>query len=518
MNLPPDQTGAIARRFLSGRARALQKSEQFFRALAELAPEGILALDADTGQIIYANGAALRLYALEPGELLERTLADFSPPEQPDGRPSEESLADYLQRTQAGEAPVFEWWFHNASDEAFIAEIMLTRLPTTHRNLVCTSLSDITDRKRAQEALQESEDKFRNFFEDVPIGLYQSMPSGQFTDVNKALTVMLGYPDQESLLETSALNLYVDDAARRQWQAIMERDGTVLEFETRLRCHDGGAIWVSENTRVIRDANGRASYYRGSLEDITDRKRAEQALREMADTERMARENLEVMIEETLATVKELQTTVAQTTRRADNVADMARRSVEVSQQGQEAVATSIEGMQVIRQRVEGIAQNILALSENTQQIGEIIASVNDIAEQSKLLALNASIEAARAGEEGKGFAVVAMEVRNLADQSREATDQIRDILNEIQQATNSTVMATEEGSKGVDLGQSLIDQAGQTIQDLAAVIDEAAQAATQIRASARQQAVGVDQLAGAMDSMRQVTAEGNLQQTGDSV
>ena len=94
------------------------------------------------------------------------------------------------------------------------------------------------------------------------------------------------------------------------------------------------------------------------------------------------------------------------------------------------------------------IAETILALSEQTQQIGDIIATVNDIADQSNLLALNAAIEAARAGEAGKGFAVVAGEVRSLAEQSRQATAQVKEILGDIQKATNTAVMVTEEGTK----------------------------------------------------------------------
>lgn len=213
-------------------------------------------------------------------------------------------------------------------------------------------------------------------------------------------------------------------------------------------------------------------------------------------------------INQTSTTAKEVLATVTQTAERAENVAKVAQRSVEVSQQGQQAVKDSVDGMQMIRHQVEAIAENILALSEKTQQIGQIIASVNDIAEQSKVLALNASIEAARAGEEGKSFAVVAMEVRNLAEQSREATDQVREILNEIQQATNTAVMATEEGIKGVDTGQNLINRAGQTIQDLAGVIREASQSASQIAASTHQQTVGMDQLSAAMGAIRQASIQ----------
>ncbi|MCL4254755.1 MAG: methyl-accepting chemotaxis protein, partial [Anaerolineae bacterium] len=135
-------------------------------------------------------------------------------------------------------------------------------------------------------------------------------------------------------------------------------------------------------------------------------------------------------------------------------------------------------------------------------------ATVNSLADQSRMLALNASIEAARAGEEGKGFAVVAMEVRNLADQNRDATIQVREILGEIQRATNGAVMVTEEGSKGVDAGQKLVNSAGDAIRNLARAIEEAAMAALQIAASTRQQTIGMDQLTSAMRTIKHATGE----------
>ena len=216
----------------------------------------------------------------------------------------------------------------------------------------------------------------------------------------------------------------------------------------------------------------------------------------------------DAVVTETTATVNEVRATVTETAERAQSVAETAQVSVDISRSGIDAVTETVEGMETIRRRVEDIADNILVLSEHTQQIGEIIATVNALADQSRMLALNASVEAARAGEEGKGFAVVAMEVRNLADQNRDATVQVREILGEIQRATNSAVMVTEEGSKGVDTGQELVNAAGGSIRDLASAIEEAAMAAMQIAASTRQQTIGMDQLTQAMRTIKHSTTE----------
>jgi methyl-accepting chemotaxis protein len=164
--------------------------------------------------------------------------------------------------------------------------------------------------------------------------------------------------------------------------------------------------------------------------------------------------------------------------------------------------------MQDIRSRVEAMAQDILELSERTQQIGEIIATVDDLADQSNLLALNATIEAAKAGDQGKGFAVVADEVRNLSEQSKQAAGQVRTILRDIQRATDAAVLATEHGTRVVGTGTVLVRQAGDQIEGLAETIRQASQAAQQIMAAAHQQSVGMDQIAQAMADINQATSQ----------
>ncbi len=213
-------------------------------------------------------------------------------------------------------------------------------------------------------------------------------------------------------------------------------------------------------------------------------------------------------VSQATTTVDEIRTIAEQLVTRSRSVADSAQRTVEVSRAGQEVSRETIAGMAQIKARVDVIEENILALSERTQQIGEIIDTVNDVASQSNMLALNAAVEAARAGEQGKGFAVVAEEVRDLADRSTQATAQVKAILSDIQKATASTAMATEEGKKGVDAGVELVEQMRNAIDQLAGVINESAQSAMQMVAGGQQQTSGMEQIAVTMQSINQATAQ----------
>lgn len=211
-------------------------------------------------------------------------------------------------------------------------------------------------------------------------------------------------------------------------------------------------------------------------------------------------------VNETTATVEEVRQTSQLSSQKVRLVADGAQQSLQVSRQGRKSAEDAVHGMNRIREQMETIAESIVSLSEQGQAIGEIIATVNDLAEQSNLLAVNAAIEAAKAGEHGKGFAVVAHEVRSLAVQSKEATAQVRTILNDIQRATNAAVMATEQGSKAVEAGERQTVEAGESIRMLADSIAESANASTQIAASGHQQMVGMEQVAQAMENIKEAS------------
>src|SRR5262249_10838453 len=147
-------------------------------------------------------------------------------------------------------------------------------------------------------------------------------------------------------------------------------------------------------------------------------------------------------VAQTVTTVEQVTQTANQAAQRAKEVGDTIKRTLEVGLTGRRTAEASVSALNQLKGRVESTAADILRLAEQAQAIGEIIASVNDIAEQTNILALNAAIEASRAGEQGKGFAVVAAEVKALADQSKKATTQVRQILGEIQRATHTAVLS----------------------------------------------------------------------------
>jgi methyl-accepting chemotaxis protein len=213
-------------------------------------------------------------------------------------------------------------------------------------------------------------------------------------------------------------------------------------------------------------------------------------------------------ISQTSATVNELRLAAEDTAQMASEVADRASRSLEVTGEATTAVGAITSAMEEIRERVDGIARDIVTLSDRTQQIGEITATVNGLADKSKLLALNASIEAARAGEHGRGFAVVAEEVTKLAEQSKQATAQVESILGDVQAATSAAVLASQEGTEVVERGLELTERAGEGIRSLSDTIQESFDAAQQIAASAHQQSVGIEQIAEAMNHVDEGTTQ----------
>jgi methyl-accepting chemotaxis protein len=209
-------------------------------------------------------------------------------------------------------------------------------------------------------------------------------------------------------------------------------------------------------------------------------------------------------VQETTATMEEINQSGNQISERSRQVAAAAEATSTAASQGMEAVQNGTRIMDSIQQQAETVAENIVTLSEKTQAVGEIIATVTDIAEQSNLLALNAAIEAAAAGEQGRSFAVVANEIKNLADQAKQATGKVRGILGDIQKGINTSVMLTEEVVKRVDSGKKQTDVVERTIHHMAESLTSSIQAFQQITAATNQQQIGFGQVTQALKNIRQ--------------
>lgn len=221
-------------------------------------------------------------------------------------------------------------------------------------------------------------------------------------------------------------------------------------------------------------------------------------------------------ISEITTTVEEVKQTAGVASHKAKHVTEAAQRTVQVSQDGRHAVDASIQSMTTVREQMRAVADSIVRLSEQSQAIGDIVASVGDLAEQSNMLGVNASIEAVKAGEHGLGFSVVAQEVKTLAEQSKQATVQVRTILMDIQKAMNQAVMVAEQSDKAVETGFNQVQTSGKTIRALAESIDESSGAALQIASSSQQQMVGMDQVAEAMENIKQASQD-NVEGTRQS-
>ncbi|NQU65227.1 MAG: methyl-accepting chemotaxis protein [SAR324 cluster bacterium] len=227
--------------------------------------------------------------------------------------------------------------------------------------------------------------------------------------------------------------------------------------------------------------------------------------------------------QQTTTTVEEVKQTSEVSSQKAQLVSESSQASTQAVQKGLAYTQNSIKEMTRVREQMNIIAASAIQLSEQGQDIANIITTVSDLAEQSNLLAVNASIEAVKAGQHGKGFGVVALEIRRLAEQSKQSTIQIRTILNDIQKAVSRTVLATEQGERVASAGEIQSKQTGEVIQELTKNITDSTQAAIQIAASSQQQLIGITQVAEAMENIKQASTQNhdsalNLKESGQNL
>ena len=211
---------------------------------------------------------------------------------------------------------------------------------------------------------------------------------------------------------------------------------------------------------------------------------------------------------EVASAVEEMTKTILENARNASSAAETAKQARLSAEQGGKVVAETVEGMKRIAQVVEVSAGTVKELGKSSDQIGEIIGVIDDIADQTNLLALNAAIEAARAGEQGRGFAVVADEVRKLAERTTKATKEIAGMIKKIQSDTAGAVASMEEGTAEVKQGMKLADRAGASLQEIVGVSQKLTDMVTQIAAASEQQSSASEQISKNVEGISKVTGE----------
>jgi methyl-accepting chemotaxis protein len=207
---------------------------------------------------------------------------------------------------------------------------------------------------------------------------------------------------------------------------------------------------------------------------------------------------------ETTATVEEVKQTATLAQEKAAEASELSEEVAERCKYGMESARQNLSMFERIQADMVLVAESIDRLNEQAGSVGDIIATVNDLAEQSNLLSVNASIEAAKAGEQGKGFTVVAQEVKNLAEQSKQAVAQVRSVLSEIQKASAAAVRAVDESRGAVEAGRVESAQGVENTKAEVEVATKAAEAALQISASTQQQLAGMEQINQAILSIRE--------------
>ncbi len=258
--------------------------------------------------------------------------------------------------------------------------------------------------------------------------------------------------------------------------------------------------------------NNLAASFSSALSDVTESVQATASASNQisSSSEEMAAgaQEQSSQTSEVASAVEQMTKTILETSKNSSIAADAAKNAGAIAKEGGKVVVETIEGMNRIAEVVSKSAATVQALGKSSDQIGEIVQVIDDIADQTNLLALNAAIEAARAGEQGRGFAVVADEVRKLAERTTKATKEIATMIRQIQKDTSGAVASMEEGTKEVERGKHLADKAGESLQQIIKGADQVVDVITQVAAASEEQSSASEQISKNIEAISNVTNE----------
>ena len=257
----------------------LRQSEGQYRLLFESNPLPMWVFDRSTLRFVAVNEAAILQYGYTEEEFLAKSITEIRP---------EEDIAvlleDILKRTAGLQNPGV--WRHRKKNGAII-DVEIVAHPLNFRGVDCMLVAahDRTERKRAEDAVRQAEEKYRGIFEDAVLGIFQATPDGRLTSVNPALARMHGYDSVEEIMaevDNVGRQLFVDAGRMVEFSHALARHGVVRGAEVEVYRRDRTRKWVRVNVRAIRDAGGKIAQYEGTVEDITEHKAAEERVKFLA--------------------------------------------------------------------------------------------------------------------------------------------------------------------------------------------------------------------------------------------
>lgn len=264
--------------------KALRESEEKYRSIFENAVEGMFQSTPE-GKLITANPSMARIFGyISPEEMIAQVnnigLQLYA---------NEENRRAFQQLLKEhGVAGGFEAPFFRKDGSVLWGTLNVRAVNDPAGNVLYYegTLEDITPRKKAEEELKKSEEKYRTIFENAVMGIYQVTTEGRFLSVNPILARIHGYDSPEEMIDsiTDISQLYVDPGRRLELKRMMDEHGFVKGFEIIMRKKDGSLHWVSNTAQAVRDAHGNILYYEGTIEDITSRKLAEESARQLKQT------------------------------------------------------------------------------------------------------------------------------------------------------------------------------------------------------------------------------------------
>jgi two-component system, cell cycle sensor histidine kinase and response regulator CckA len=254
--------------------RALRVSEESLRTIVDSVNDAIFIHRAD-GHIVYVNARMLELYRVTREEAMDHTMvADYSAPDNP-----LHLLPERFNRVLAGEDLFFGWKARRPGDgSVFDVEVSLRRIWLVDGHFILATVRDISERIKAERTVRESDEKYRNIFENATEGIFQTTPEGTLLSANPALARMYGFETPEELTAVTPgyqRQTFVNPEDGELFERLLVEQGSVEGFEAMRVRKDGSKIWTSVNARIVRGSKGEIAYYEGTVEDITARKQFE---------------------------------------------------------------------------------------------------------------------------------------------------------------------------------------------------------------------------------------------------